>query len=474
MRPNPKIFSILIVAGIVTATCTSSGPNPSISTHNPITQSDDGIDLKVQKFTLKNGLRLLVYENHLLPILAFYTFADTGARHESIEKGTTGASHFLEHMLFKSTKKYPVPGTINHLFGKIGARTNAGTSYDYTVYHEEIPIKHLDQLIEINAERMKNLVIVPEHFESERKVVLEERKLRVENNPHGKLRLNVMKEVFIKNPYGGSVIGSSRDVTRLSIDQTLRFYKNFYTPDNMIIVVTGAVDANAVFKKISRAYGDMAPASKEIKQYRKKVDDPRRYRHRARYGRDIKIHGSSPTPIFTLAYRGTELKNPKNYVLDILASILFSGESSWFYQKYVKGRYPSVRKISGYHYGLKFNGIFTVNGELLPGINLKKFKRRLISDTIKVCGKAINERSLQKSKNQFMTYYYNIIQTNRGMANFLGNFELFHGDYRHYKKEIATYNSITVKQVKKACRETFKKNNHLFVSLWNKHPKRSR
>ena len=434
--------------------------------------SDDTLNLKVNKFTLKNGLRLLVYENHHLPIVTFYTFVDTGSRHESAAKGTTGASHFLEHMLFKSTKKYPIPGTINQLFSKMGARTNAHTSYDLTAYYEEIPIKHLDQLIAINADRMKNATLVPSHFESERNVILEERKLRYENSPQGKFRLNIMGEVFTRTPYGSSIIGSVKDLKRLTPDQTLEFYKNFYTPDNMVIVIAGDVQAKNVFKKISHAYGDMSPASADTKKYRKKVDNPRRYRHRARYGRSIKIHGTNPHPMFTLAYKGKADGDPEGHVLDILSSILFDGESSWFHQKYLKGRHPLVRTIYGYNYGLKFNGIFAIGGELLPGVHLKKFKRRLVADTTKVCGNAINERSVQKIKNQFMNYYYRAIQTNRGIAYFLGTRELHHGDYQHYKKEIASYNAITVPQVKKTCRQVFKKNNHIFFSMWNKHPKK--
>ena len=454
---------------ILLTTCTHN----STSTNEPPAKFDDSLDLDVKKFTLKNGLRLLVYENDLLPILTFFTFVNTGSRHESIEKGTTGASHFLEHMLFKSTKKYPIPGTINHLFSTMGARTNAYTSYDVTAYYEEIPAKHLSQLIAINADRMKNATIVPTHFESERQVIFEERKYRYENSPGGKFSLAIMKEVFKGTPYGSSIIGSVKDLTRLTPGQTLSFYKNFYTPDNMVIVVAGDVDAQSVFKQISQAYGDMSQASSSIKKYRKKVDNPHRYRHRVSYrGRSVKIYGTNPHPMFALAYKGEAEATPQSYTLDILSSILFSGESSWFHQKYLKGRRPLVRTISGYNYGLKFNGVFSIRGELLPGVNLKKFQRRLVRDTLNVCNKAVDERSVQKIKNQFMNYYYNAIQTNRGLARFLGTRELHQGSYQHYKKEIAAYNAITVPQVKKTCHNLFQKNKHIFFSMWNKHPQK--
>ena len=430
------------------------------------------LDLEVKKFTLKNGLRLLVYENHLLPIAAYFTFVNTGGRHESVREGTTGSSHFLEHMLFKTTEKYPEPGTINELFTKMGARVNAYTSIDSTVYHEQIPVEKLDKLIEINADRMKNLTILPAQFESERGVVREERKLRLENSPSGKLYYTAMQDVFKRTPYGGSVIGSIKDLERLTPKTLLKFYKNFYTPDNMVIAIAGDVDADAVYQKISRAYGDMSPASPAIQAYRKKIDSPALYRHRARYGREVKVHGTNPTPMFTLVYKGDAMGTERSYVLQVLMGILTSGKSSWFHQRYVASSRPMLQDIHGGSYGLKYNGTVNIGGKLLSGVSLKKVKKRLIADTLRVCDRGIDERSLQKARNQLMNRYYNVIRTNRGMAHFLGKNEMFMGDYAHYKKEIAAYNKITVKQLKRVCRETFRKNRHIFFSIWNKHPKK--
>ena len=292
--------------------------------------SDNTLNLEVKKFTLSNGLRLLVYENDLLPIAAHYTFVNTGGRHESVKEGTTGSSHFLEHMLFKSTKNYPGAETLNRLFTEMGARVNAYTSIDSTVYHEQIPVQHFDELIKINADRMRNLVITPAEFESERGVVQEERRMRLENSPGGKLYYSLMQDVFSRTPYGGSVIGSISDIERLTPETLFEFYKNFYTPDNMVIAIAGDVNADAIYKNISQAYGDMPPASEEIKAYRKKIDNPHLYRHRARYGREVKIHGTNPIPMFALIYRGEAMGATRRYALKLLVDIMVSGKSSWF------------------------------------------------------------------------------------------------------------------------------------------------
>ena len=431
-------------------------------------------DLKVKKFTLKNGLRLLVHENRLLPIVSFRTFVEIGARHESVKNRTTGASHFLEHMVTKSTKNYPVPGTIHRLFNEMGAITNATTSYDVTTYIEDLPVEHLNQLIKINADRMKNLVISPPIFENERKVIFEERKMRVENSPFGKFGYTIRQDVFAQTPYGGSLIGSIEDLTRLTPKQVFQFYKNFYSPDNMIIVVAGDVDAGTIYEKISRAFGDMKPSSPKIKKYRKQVNNPELYRHRAVYGREVKIYGSNPHPIFALVYPGFTPEDHRLYAIKTLASVSMNTGSSWFHQQYIKSKNPLAKSIGSYHSTLKFNGYFGISGELLPGTNLEQFKKRLLADTQAICDRddVINERNLQKIKKNLMLSYYNTIKTNGGMAEFLGTTELRYGDYRHYKKQIAAYGNITVSQVKKICRETFqKKNNYIFFSQWNKHPK---
>ena len=445
-----------------------------IGSTSPKASSADGVlDLEVQEFTLKNGLRLLVYENNLLPIVSFRTFVNLGSRHESAQEGTTGASHFLEHMMFKSSKKYPQVGTIDRLFANMGAINNAFTSRDQTVYVEDIPVEHLDELIEINADRMKNLVMVDEEFESERNVIFEERKESYENSPGRMLGLASMKEVFGGTPYGSSLIGSVEDLTNLTREQVFEFYRKFYTPDNMVIVVAGNVNAETIREKISNAYGDMLPASPDVVEYRKKLNEPQLYAHKATYDdRHIKIHGATPYPIFMMAYRGVPDETWESRLMEVLGYILFAGESSWFYQKYLKTDSPMVNYVSGYHHGLRMNGKFAVVGSLLPGVDMDKFKKQLITDTIQACDKkdVINERSLQKIKNQLMASYYGGFKTNGDIAQFLGSMESLYGDYRHYKKAIVDYRKMTVSQIRKVCRDTFKPNNHIFLSIWNNHP----
>ena len=342
------------------------------------------LNIPVKKVVLPNGLTILVSENHRLPIFSYYTFYNVGGRHESA--GTTGATHFLEHMMFKGTKKYG-PGKFDTMINFSGGSNNAYTSFDNTVYYENVPSLLLEKIVDIEADRMESLLLEEKAFESERMVVFEERKLRYENKPSGKLYLKMMQAMFEGTPYGGSVIGSEKDLASLSRTQVREFFKNFYTPDNAIVVVVGDVNAATVISLIRQKYGQMKPSSDRIKKYKAQKNDPKLYAHQGKYGgRHLKIRGSSPNPLFYLSYKGLPYGVKESYTWDILAHILGSGASSILQQKYVYSK-PMLTGISAYNYGLRYNGVFMISGELLPKYSLTKFRSNLIKTLRKSCNK---------------------------------------------------------------------------------------
>lgn len=425
------------------------------------------IDIPVTKVTLENGLRVLIVEKKDLPIFSYYTFFDVGGRYES--KGTTGATHFLEHLMFKGSKKYG-PGKFDTMIEGSGGSTNAYTTFDSTVYYESLPVDSLETIIDLEADRMSSLIIEPKKFESERQVVLEERRLRYENRPGGKLYLQTMKRLFKGTPYGGSVIGDKEDVENLKIEEVRSFFKKFYAPNNAIVVISGDVDTNKTLEWVKKYYGPLKK-SEELQSIKKPLDEEERYKFKYRTSGELKLYGNAPTPMFMMAFRGEKLGSPNSYVLDILGSILGSGESSYLNQIYVDGRHPRLSNIYSYNYTLKNNGTFYISGQLLKKTSINWIKNDLGRNLIRFCDKAITERNLQKAKNQFMVGYYKELTSNSGVAHFLGLRENFFGDYNFYKKELDIYQNITLEQVKYSCKNLFKNNNSLFVSIWNKNPR---
>lgn len=461
------IYSFVLL--LIFTSCAGMKHNKSDSspTETSMSSSSSDLSLDVTKVTLDNGLRVLIVENHTLPIFSYYTFYDVGGRFEG--KGTTGATHFLEHMMFKGAKKYG-PGKFDTIIEGNGGSTNAYTSFDSTVYYQSMPSRTLETIIDLEADRMVDVLLEPSAFESERNVVFNERKMRYENRPQGKLYYGMMQSVFEKTPYGGSVIGSVEDLKSLKRDEVKDFFHKFYTPDNAIIVIVGDVDTSKTISMIKEKFGKLKRSSKEIQEYKASKDKDSLYTFKAKFGRHVKINGSSPTPLFTLAYKGEPLGTKNGFVMDIVSSILGSGESSYFNQTYVKGKRPQLANIYAANYQLKKNGVFYISGELLKGVGLKSFKRNFMRNMRSVCKSAITERNVQKTKNQYLISYYNELKTNAGVAHFLGNREKYFNDYAYYKKELEIYNSITTEQVMENCKKIFSSRDNMFVSVWQHHP----
>jgi zinc protease len=459
------LFSLLLLLG---ASCSSLAPDKEVL--DPAAAGDLGsisLNIEVERMVLPNGLRVLLVRNPVLPIYSYYTFYDVGGRYEG--PGTTGATHFLEHMMFKGSSETYGPGFFDNFINNNGGSTNAYTTFDSTVYYQNMPTPTLDEMIKVEADRMQNILLIPYAFESERRVILEERKMRYENSPRGQLFQAMTQELFAGTPYGGSVIGSEEDVLGLDRDRMLEFHQTFYAPNNAIIVIVGDININQTRNWIRRSFGSI-PKNPALEGLKREYNKPENYALTSRLNREVRLKGQSPRPIFLMAYPGVALNDPRGYALDFLSTILGSGESSYLNQVFVRGDRPQLSNIGTSSYSMRYNGVFFVAGELLERTNLAQFRRNLINEGKTMCEKAIDERALQKTRNQYMVGYYRDLQTNSGIASFLGMQELFFGNYENYKVALAAYQAVTLEDVQTMCRDLFTTDNHLFLSVWDKHP----
>ncbi|MBP9680503.1 MAG: insulinase family protein [Bacteriovorax sp.] len=425
------------------------------------------VSLNVKRVVLDNGLTVLIAPNPKLPIASYYTLFDVGGRYES--SGTTGATHFLEHMMFKGAKKYG-PGEFDVLIEKNGGATNAYTTNDATVYYQSIPSSFVEKMVDLEADRLQHLLLEPTSFESERQVIFEERKMRYENNPDGFLYLMTMKKMFEGTPYGQSVIGDVEDLSALSRDQVMDFFKTYYAPDNAILAIAGDVDPEKLIPLIKEKYGSIAK-SKNLNAIKSKRDDPKNYEWKSKLKEDYRYYATNPNPKFSLAFRGEKIGTRKAFVLDVLSLMLSSGGSSYLSQKYVRNAHPLLSEISLSSYNLRHSGIFYFNGELMDGVDIEKFKKQFSTDLLSFCSEGLNSRTLQKIKNQIMAQAYTQMKTNAGMASTIMMNEKVYGDYAFGVKELEIYNSVTESEVKEACQDVLHKSPSQFISVWDKFPK---
>lgn len=445
---------LALMATVLLAACTSPGKP---------TRGPDPLKLGVSSFKLKNGLTVIVSEDHQLPVFSLYMFYQVGGKDE--HPGLTGASHFLEHLMFKGTKKMDA-GKFDYLVEGNGGASNAYTTNDLTVYHENMPASTLGLMLDVEADRMVNLQIDPREFEAERKVVLEERKMRYENSPKGQIYLRTMEEMFRGTPYGTSVIGDVKDLKTVSRDQIYRYYRQWYAPNNATLVIAGDVDPDEVEALVRKSFGEL-PASPVPEESRAAVPKGA-FAIGLKRPVEIALKGASANLIFMLAYPSEPLGTARGFALDLLSSILGEGKSAFLIQKYALVRKPKVSQIYSGNYTLQKAGMFMVGGELINGVDPQKFKQGLIKGLKASCQTAVDARSLQKVKNQYAKEIYGQLDTSGGVAQFLGERQTFYGDWTFYRQEWSIYDALTVEEVRNACEGLFASPVHVWVTVWEK------
>ena len=423
----------------------------------------ESIQLDVHEVKLDNGMTALIAPNPKLPIFSLYLFYKVGGKNEV--PGITGASHFLEHMMFKGAKKYG-KNTIDFIIEGSGGSTNAYTTNDQTVYYENLPSSQLSKMLDIEADRMENLLLDTDDFNKERQVVLEERKMRYENSPRGQLYLELMQTLYAGTPYGRSVIGDVPDLKSVSREQIHEYFKKFYSPNNLSLVLVGDVNVSEAKSLIREKFGKIPSSPAVTKAHDELKDDA--FVPKLMASKVVAKKGESPNPMFMLAFGTVKAGHAKGYPLDVLASVIGSGKSSSLVNQYILTEKPIATSMYAAHQSLEKSGFFFIGGELVKGVKLTEFKDDLLKKLHGFCETEVTPRSIQKIKNNYLTDLYAGLDTNAGLAGFLGERQLLFGDWQFYKKEFSLYEQVDVAQVKKACHEVFAQPS-VFVSVWEKH-----
>lgn len=428
----------------------------------------DGIpQLEIHKFKLKNGLRVLIAPNDKLPIFSFFIHYGVGSKHET--KGITGSSHFLEHMMFKGGKVFNGNSFDKHIEGN-GGVSNAYTTNDATVYHENLPKAALDITLKIEADRMQNLLLEPEAFLAEKDVVLEERKMRYENSPKGQLYIRTISEMFLGTPYTTPVIGSIEDIKRVTRDEVYQYFKTFYAPNNAVIVIAGDVDILKTVKMIEDNFASIQ-ASENLDKIKRERENESLYSSTLKQSKLEMYYGQSENPLFMMAIDAYPLGTRKSYVLDVLSKTWGEGESSYLEQKYVKSLSPKLVEASSGNYTFMHKGIFVTSGEFYKSMSYVSWQKELKDDLDYFCENEINEKNLHKALNNIEMQYYENLDQNAGVADFIGSMELFYGDFKKYNEELSIYKSITIEELKNECLELSKKPKYL-LGIWKNFEKK--
>ncbi len=310
---------------------------------------------KVHEYQLDNGLLLLVKEDHRTPLVVSQVWYKVGSSYEP--PGITGISHVVEHMMFKGTDKL-APGEFSRIIAANGGRENAFTSRDYTGYYQQLEKSRLKVSFELEADRMRHLNLTEEEFAKEVNVVMEERRLRVEDDPQSVASEQFTATAYVTNAYRTPVIGWMQDLENLELNDLKSWYKTWYAPNNATIVVVGDVDPDEVHALAKKFFGHLKPSN--IKKIKPQAEVKQRGIKR------ITVKAPAQLPLLFMGYHAPSAKTAdiewEPYALEVLAAILDGGESARFTTDLIHGQQVAASTSVGYNPHSRNNNLFTLNG----------------------------------------------------------------------------------------------------------------
>ncbi|ARN79799.1 M16 family metallopeptidase [Methylocystis bryophila] len=320
---------------------------PQVQSHlNPAQPSPSagGGKAKVDHCTLANGMEVVTIEDRRTPVVTHMVWYKNGSADDPV--GKSGIAHFLEHLMFKGTKEHS-KGEFSNLVSDLGGQENAFTSYDYTAYFQRIGRDHLETLMRFESDRMTNLVLSDEVVDPEREVVLEERRMRVENDPAAQLDEALQSALFARHPYGAPIIGWTHEIEDLSRDDALAYYRRFYTPENAILIVAGDVSPEDVRRLAEESYGRI-PA-REAAPRRRRPQEPPPRAERLVSLTDDKVEQAAYERIFVTPSYATAAPGEAE-ALELLAHVLGGGPASVLYERIVEDEKLAV-SVGAYYMG---------------------------------------------------------------------------------------------------------------------------
>ncbi len=398
-----------------------------------------------EDYTLPNGLRVILLEDHSTPIVHLQLWYHVGSKDE--KTGRTGFAHLFEHMMFKGSRNVQ-PEAHTSYIASVGGQSNAYTTEDTTVFWETVPAQYLPLALWLEADRMASLRVEEATFQTEREVVKEERRQRVENQPYGRLSEIIYEKAFTTHPYRHPVIGSMADLEAASIDDVREFHRTYYRPDNATLVLAGdfdpAVAKSLVEKEFSKVPKPTGTVPRNIPPEPPRTEEVR-----------YVIEEEWPLPAVVVAYPITYDGHPDSYPLHIAAKVLSDGTSSRIYERLV---YTERLALSAFGQAnlIEHPNLFYTVAIVAPGHEPERVAQALIEELDKLVRAPISERELQRAKNQFARDYVIGRQTVQQKATALAHAVVLHkGDVGTADGEFDIFQNITAADVQRVARTYF-------------------
>ena len=418
-----------------------------------MTAAADAQQFQIKTHTLKNGMKIIVEEDHSIPNVALYIFYRIGSRNE--RPGTSGLSHFFEHMMFNGAKKYG-PKQFDRTMEAAGGSNNAYTSNDLTVYQDWFPRSALDLIFDLEADRIRDLSFDPKVVESERGVVASERRSSVDGSNFGILSEQMYAAAFTAHPYQWPVVGWMVDIENWKMEDLKRHFEMGYSPSNATMVVSGDISMEEIVKLAEKYIEPITPHDPPAKVT---TQEPEQLGERR-----VTVRKFAQLPILMMGYHVPAASDPDYYPLQVLQTILFSGQSSRMYQRLVDKDQLALF-VSGGTRPTFDPTLFSVNSQPKAGIEPGKVETAIYEEFEKIKTSAVTDQELEKAKNILLANFYRQMKTISGKANTLGSYEVFFGDYRKLFTAANDYSKVTKEDVQRVAKKYFTEKNRTVATL---------
>src|SRR5438552_5044836 len=350
--------------------------------------------LQYEITTLPNGLTVVLSEDHSTPIVHVQMDYHVGSKNE--RTGRTGFAHLFEHLMFKGSKNVE-PEAHTSMISSVGGQSNAYTTDDETVFWETVPAQYLPLALWLEADRMATLRIDKDTFTTEREVVKEERRMRIDNQPFGQLQEIIYDQAFITHPYKHPTIGSMKDLEAASVEDVRDFYRTYYVPANATIALVGDFETPQAMDLVSKYLGRVPkaerPVPRDIPQEPPQTQEKR-----------VTLQQPWPLPAVVVAYHITYDGNPDSYPLHIAAKVLSDGQSSRIYKKLVYEKQIAVAAFGNANL-IEDPNLFYAVAIVQPGHTTEEAINALIEELDRLRTEPITDHELQRTKNQFARDY---------------------------------------------------------------------
>ena len=439
LRPRAAVLLAAGIIAIASLTPSAAIPPPK---------------LQYQLATLPNGLTVVLSEDHSTPIVHVQLWYHVGSKNE--KPGRTGFAHLFEHLMFKGSKNVSPEGHTSMISGR-GGQSNAYTTDDETVFWSTLPAHDLPLALWLEADRMATLRIDRETFANERDVVKEERRLRVDNQPFGRLNEIIYDQAFSEHPYKHSTIGSMADLEAASVDDVRDFHRTYYVPANATLAIVGAFDTAQALALVNQYFGRIPKAAHEVPR-----DIPREPPQTKE--KRVTVQEAWPLPAVVVAYHVAADGHPDAYPLHIAAKVLSDGQSSRIYRKLVYEKQIAVTAF-GQANLIEDPNLFYAVAIVQPGHRPEEAADALIEELDRLKTESVSDHELQRSKNQFARDYILSRESNQQKAMHLAHAIVIHKDVKTADGEFEIFQNITKADVQRVAQTYFRPENRLVLTV---------